>query len=214
MKQVDAAGALGVSQPYLSQLENGTRVGPSNLAQKAFALYKRPTVLPLPKSEQVGPVEPDYLEKQLAALGYPRFAHVRSDQWRNPAEVVLSAVVQSQLDSRLVEALPWVIAKFPDMNWRWLRDNTKLRNAQNRLGYVVHLAKEVADKVTPDELNKEVLSAWEQELESARLARETTLCWESMRAPQRRWMRDHRPAAAAHWNVLTTLTADQLHYAT
>ncbi len=51
----------------------------------------------------------------------------------NPAEVVLGAVVQRELDTRLVEALPWVLKMYTDLNWEWLRDRVKLQNAQNRL---------------------------------------------------------------------------------
>jgi transcriptional regulator with XRE-family HTH domain len=213
MTQVQAASTLDISQPYLSQLEKGKRVAPPDLIQKAMAMYKvSPTALPLPKPEQATAVEPDYLEKELAALGYPGFAHVRSEERRNPAEVVYSAVLQSDLDTRLVEALPWVMTQFPDLNWCWLRDNTKLRNAQNRLGYLVHLAIEVAKKAKngPD---VETLSSWERDLEEARLARESTLCRESMPQREREWLRSHRPAAAEHWNLLTSLTSEQLRYA-
>lgn len=213
MTQVQAARALDISQPYLSQLENGARVATANLLRKAQALYKAsPTVLPLSQPEQAITVEPDCLERDLAALGYPGFAHVRAEQRRNPAEVVFTAVVQSDLDARLVEALPWVMAEFPDLNWCWLRDNAKLRNVQNRLGYVVHLAKEVANKAKSAP-NLEALSAWERDLEEARLARESTLCRDSMPEREREWLRSHRPPPAEHWNILTSLTSEQLHYA-
>src|SRR4051812_46925800 len=143
--QARAAAALGVSQPYLSQLEKGSRVVGTTLAQRAAALYGlSPTVLPLPTSEQAESVTPDILQRDLAGLGYPKFAHVPSSDQRNPAAVLYSAVVQSNLDTRLVEALPWVIGTYVDLDWPWLRDHVKLRNAQNRLGYLVHLAKEVS----------------------------------------------------------------------
>jgi len=206
MTQLQAAQALGISQPFLSQLENGARVASAALAQKAMDLYKpSPTLLPLREPEQATAVEPDRLEMELAALGYPGFSHMRSKERRNPAEVVFSAVVQSDLDTRLVEALPWVLSRFPDLDWCWLRDNAKLRNAQNRLGYLVHLARQVA--------NVTALSSWERDLEEARLAREGTLCRDSMPQPEREWLRSHRPPAAEHWNLLTSLAPDQLPYA-
>jgi transcriptional regulator with XRE-family HTH domain len=213
MTQVEAARALAISQPYLSQLEKGTRAAPPELVRRAIAVYKlSPTALPLPDPERAATVKPDSLEKELAALGYPGFAHVRAQQRRNPAEVIFSAVVQSDLDSRLVEALPWVMTRFPDLNWCWLRDNTKLRNAQNRLGYIVLLAKELAREARRG-LDVDPFSAWERDLEEARLARESTLCRESMPRREREWLRSHRPAAAKHWNLLTSLTAGNLHYA-
>jgi transcriptional regulator with XRE-family HTH domain len=200
LTQVAAARALKVSQPYLSQLETGLREAGTGLARKATKLYRLPpTALPL--SEPVGAnSSSDDLQRKLAALGYPGFEHVRSKVPTNPAAVVLAAVVQPDLDTRLVEALPWVLTKYPDLNWEWLRDRAKLHNAQNRLGYVVHLAKHTAAK-------------WKEDLDAARLAREGTLCRDSMPEPERNWLRSHRPPAAAHWNLLTSLTAEQLPYA-
>lgn len=212
LTQAQAAVKLGVSQPYLSQLERGARSPRTALERKAAALYRHPTVLPLPDSEKAAAVGPDDLQRELAALGYPKFAHVRSDDQCNPAGVVFTAVIQRDLDTRLVEALPWVMSTYTDLDWPWLRDRVKLRNVQNRLGYVVFLAKQVASSRTSDN-NTQALSEWEQDLEEARLAREDTLCRDSMSQRERSWLRTHRPSAAAHWNLLTSLTPEQLPYA-
>ena len=123
--------------------------------------------------------------------------------------MVLSAVVKPDLDTRLVEALPWVLGAYTDLDWAWLRDRAKLQNAQNKLGYVVHLAKETVDSRNA----VQVLSKWQEELEEARLAREGTLCRDSMPERERAWLRENRPAAAVHWSLLTSLTAGQLPYA-
>jgi hypothetical protein len=53
----------------------------------------------------------------------------------DPAEVVLRAILARDFDTRLIEALPWVLFTFPDLNWEWLRDAAKLKGAQNRLAY-------------------------------------------------------------------------------
>ena len=45
------------------------------------------------------------------------------------------------------------------------------------------------------------------------IAREGTLCRDSMPERERTWLRLHRPEAAAHWSLLTGLTAEQLPYA-
>jgi hypothetical protein len=132
----------------------------------------------------------------------------------NPAEVVLSALANRDLDTRLVEALPWVLSAYSDLNWEWLRDRAKLHNAQNRLGYVVHLAKHTAGSSPERHGAVTVLCQWENDLEEARLAREGTLCRDSMPERERAWLRTNRPEAAAHWNLLTSLTANQLPYAT
>jgi transcriptional regulator with XRE-family HTH domain len=216
LTQVKAAEVLGVSQPYLSQLEKGLREASRELVCKAAHLYKLPpTALPLTEPLDSREAHPDELQQELASLGYPGFEHVRASAstLSNPAEVVLRVVAQRDLDTRLVEALPWVLSKFTDLNWEWLRDRTKLRNAQNRLGYLVHLAKEAASKLPEGHEAAPVLSKWQQELEEARLANEGTLCRDSMPAAERAWLKTNRPAAAAHWRLVTSLTADQLSYA-
>ncbi len=209
MTQVVAARALGVSQPYLSQLEKGLRASSGALARRAAKLYKLPAALPLAEPSELHKLSADDLQRKLASLGYPGFEHVRSKTVRNPAEVVLGAVLKPDLDTRLVEALPWVLRAYTDLNWEWLRDRAKLHNAQNKLGYLVHLAGQTAGELP----RRQVLSRWEKELDDARLAREGTLCRDSMPEPERKWLKANRPAAAAHWNLLTSLAAEQLSYA-
>ena len=213
LTQVVAARALDVSQPYLSQLETGLRVASAELARKAAKLYELPAAFPLPKPLNIPGTTPDELQRKLAALGYPGFEHVRSKAVSNPAEVVLNAVVEPDLDTRLTEALPWVLSTYTDLNWEWLRDRAKLNNAQNRLGYLVHLAEQTARALPEGQSAVRVLSRWENELEEARLAREGTLCRDSMSEPERNWLRANRPEAAAHWSLLTGLTTEQLPYA-
>jgi transcriptional regulator with XRE-family HTH domain len=205
LTQVTAARSLSVSQPYLSQLEKGLRVASDRLARKAARLYELPpTALPLPDGS-VRDLSPNDLQRRFAALGYPGFEHVRSSAATNPAEAVLNAVVKRDLDTRLVEAVPWVLSTYSDLDWDWLRDHAKLHNAQNRLGYLVYLA----DQTAP----AGVLSKWKVEIEEARLASEGTLCRDSMPEREKNWLRKNRPEAAVHWNLLTSLRADQLPYA-
>jgi len=207
LTQVMAARSLKVSQPYLSQLETGLRTAGAPLARKAARLYKLPpTALPLPELFVAQQSRPDDLQNRLASLGYPGFEHLRARQTSNPADVVLSVVIQRDLDTRLVEALPWVLKTYPDLNWEWLRDRVKLQNAQNRLGYLVHLSRELAG-ASPQ------LTRWENELEEARLASEGTLCRDSMQESERKWLRANRSICAAHWNLLTGITTEQLPYA-
>ena len=213
LTQVEAAQRLGISQPYLSQLERGVRRAPDKLAEKAAALFGRPTALPRRTPEEYPERwDPERLQGALAALGYPKFGHVWGGALENPAAVVLGALVQQDLDTRLVEALPWVLGRYVDLDWGWLRDECKLRDVQNRLGYVVHLAKGVLAREGGASTAVEVLTGWEQELERARLAREETLCRESMPQAERKWLRAHRPEPAVHWNVLTNLRAEELAY--
>ena len=77
LTQVQAARRLGVSQPYLSQLEKGDRPITSELARSSATLYRlSATALPMPESgPQQVPANADTLARQLAGLGYPGFAH-------------------------------------------------------------------------------------------------------------------------------------------
>lgn len=214
LTQKQAAAALGVSQPYLSQLEMGQRPVTPELACAAAALYRLPaTALPMPEPPSKEHVaDAAQLASKLSGLGYPGFSHLRARK-ANPAAVVLEALLQDDLETRLAEALPWVLLKYPDLDWAWLVRHVKLHDVQNRLGFLVAVAKGLTADRPEFESALAHLSLVEQQLERARLAREDTLCRESMPAAERRWLQSHRSALARHWNLLTGLTADQLSYA-
>lgn len=214
LTQKQAATALGVSQPYLSQLEMGQRPVTQELARAATALYRLPaTALPLPEPSPEGEVTgPAQLARQLSGLGYPGFLHLRPRK-ANPAAVVLEALLQSDLETRLAEALPWVLLMYPELDWAWLVRQAKLHDVQNRVGFLVAVAKKLAaDRPEPEPALSQ-LTTVEQQLERARLVREDTLCRESMPAAERRWLKTNRSALARHWNLLTGLSGDQLSYA-
>ncbi|AMN46456.1 hypothetical protein ACG33_04945 [Steroidobacter denitrificans] len=214
LTQKQAAEALGVSQPYLSQLEKGQRPVTPELARAAVRLYRVPaTALPLPEPLTEGNVaDATQLARQLSGLGYPGFAHLRPRS-TNPAAVVLEALLQKDLETRLTEALPWVLLKYPDLDWSWLVRHAKLLDVQNRLGFLIAVSKALATDRPEFESAFRQLSAVERQLDRARLAREDTLCRESMPTAERRWLKTHRSALARYWNLLTGLTADQLSYA-
>jgi len=159
-----------------------------------------------------GVADETQLARQLSGLGYPGFGHLRARK-ANPAAVVLEALLQADLETRLTEALPWVLLTYPELDWDWLVRHAKLQDVQNRLGFVVAMAKSLADNKVEHERAFQHLSAVEQRLERGRLAREDTLCRESMPAAERRWLEANRSPLARHWNLLTGLTADQLAYA-
>jgi transcriptional regulator with XRE-family HTH domain len=214
LTQKQAAAALGVSQPYLSQLEMGQRPVTPELARAATALYRlSATALPKPEPPSTEDVaDAAQLARQLSGLGYPAFSHLRPRK-ANPAAVVFEALVQDDLESRLAEALPWVLLTYPDLDWVWLVRHAKLHDVQNRLGFLAAVAKDLAAGRPEFESAFTQLSAIEQQLERARLAREDTLCRDSMPAAERRWLQAHRSTLARHWNLLTGLTANQLSYA-
>jgi len=209
--QAEAASKLGLTQAYLSMVESGHRPVTSSISELALKVYDLPpTVLPLESS--TGSADENELQADLGALGYPGFAYLRGKPTRNPAQLLFSALDRSDLDSRLVGALPWLTYTYADMDWDWLVTNAKVRDRQNRLGYVVALARKLCNQGTdPARLNKLVSS--QSLLERSRLAGEDTLCHDSMTQAERKWLRSHRPQEARHWNLLTDLDVRNLAYA-
>jgi transcriptional regulator with XRE-family HTH domain len=210
--QVRAATRLGVSQPYLAMLENGSRPVTHDLAARAMQVYDLPPTA-LPPAE--GPhqdVDAGSLAGDLAALGYPGFAHLRPRRWKakNPGQVLLTALAQDELEARLVEALPWLLLRYGNVEHRWLVREAKLRDLQNRLGFVVSLARRAAAR-RQDERTVERLKDLEAALDRSRLAREESLC-KSLSEAERRWLEANRPDEARHWNLLTDWTPDHLRY--
>ena len=147
LTQVEAAAKLGVSQPYLSLLEQGERNAPPSLARRAAKLYRMPaTKLPVTMAVTPRPrVGPERMAKDLAALGYPGFAYMRGGRRRNPAEVLFNALAQNNLEPRLTEALPWVLVQYADLDWNWLVSAVKQHDLQNRLGFLTALAVQMAE---------------------------------------------------------------------
>jgi transcriptional regulator with XRE-family HTH domain len=209
--QERAARKLGVSQPYLSLLEKGTRRVPEKLARKATTLYGLSAAkLPMKTGwHNVQANNDDALASDLAALGYPGLSYLKSRRKRNPAEVMLSALRADNLDSRLAEALPWVLLKHPDLNWEWLVGAAKVNDLQNKLGFVTNVARRLAEKLGKHE-TVSLLREQESVLEQSRLVREETFCHDSLTQSERRWLRSNRSNEAKHWNLLTDLSPEQL----
>jgi hypothetical protein len=211
MSQVEAAACLDVSQTLLSLMEKGLRSVTPPVAQKAVTwLHVAPEELPLSLKTRH---DDDQLAAELGTLGYPGYSYLHGEL-RNPAEVLLDALDRPNLDARLAEALPWLPLRYPNMNWEWLTAEAKLHNRQNRLGFVVALAEKLAKKQAKRE-TAERLSQVSATLEESRLAKSDTLGQEWWPPSQRSFVRKKRSRLAAHWNLNTRLTADDLaHLAT
>jgi len=214
LSQVEAANRLGVSQPYLAMLESGRRRLTPEFARRAMRVYDLPpTVLPPSGLLSRHRADAETLANDLAALGYPGFAYLRrrNRKPKNPGEVLLAALSQDDLEARLVEALPWLVLRYWTLDREWLVREAKLCDLQNRLGFVVSLARRLAERAR-DAQKARALNDLETELERSRLAREDTLCKASLPEPERRWLAEHRPEEAKHWNVLADWTVDALRY--
>ena len=208
--QQAAARHLGVSQAYVSMLESKRRRVPQSLLPKLVRHYRlAATALPAVDVSD-GPFDPQKLAGALGALRYPGFAYLRHRTSRvNPASVLLQALRQSHLEPRLAMALPWLVFEYPDLDWNWLVQRAKLSDLQNRLGFVVALARQLAER--HNQVEKAVtLAHVEESLEHARLMREDTFCRDSLTEAERRWLRERRPADAQHWNLLTNVDAEHL----
>ena len=216
LNQQRAARELGVSQSYLSMLEKGRRPLIPELARKMVRIYKlSPSSLPPSRPSMASrKVTPDQLASHLAGLGYPGYAYLPSPrQQKNPAELLLTALAEEQLEARLFEALPWLMLKYWDMNTEWLVQQAKLLDLQNRLGFVVSLARKAGARSPSRNPKRDaVLEELESRLGRSLLAKEELLGGKDFSDAERKWLRRHRPKEARRWSVLSNWRPEVLRY--
>ncbi len=214
LSQQKAAAELGVSQSYLSMLEKSQRPLSRELARRMVQVYRlSPATLPPSQlSWQPKTTDVEQLATDLAGLGYPGFAYLRSRRTpRNPSELLLSALAQDQLEARLFEALPWLVLKYWEMDLEWLVQQAKLHDLQNRLGFVVALARKAGQRsALRDSRREAALEHLETRLRGSLLAREELLAGVS--ESERRWLKKHRSKEARDWNVLSNWRPEALRY--
>lgn len=210
-EQQDTATKLNLSQPYLSLIEAGKRPVTEKLACRAVRVFKLPpTALPIKSLSKKARFKPDdLLASRLAGLGYPKFSHLKKVKKVNPAAVLMSALEEDELDSRMVEALPWLIFNFSDMDWTRVMNSAKLNDAQNRLGFLLSLAHDLS-KQRKDKnktvLFKELLSS----LDKSRLMFNDSFRRKSLTESEKAWLKKKRPQNARYWRVLSNLSARHL----
>jgi transcriptional regulator with XRE-family HTH domain len=216
LNQQRAAGKLGVSQSYLSMVENGERTLTPGLVRRVVRVYNLSPVS-LPPSQghlQRNKVTPDQLAADLAGLGYPGFAYLGKPRLnKNPSELLLTALAQDRLEARLFEALPWLVLKYWNMDTDWLVQRAKLHDLQNRLGFVVSLARKAGLRsASPDPRRDKVLATLESTLRRSLLAKEELLGKSRVSGAERKWLKKHRPREAREWNVLSDWRPEALRY--
>jgi transcriptional regulator with XRE-family HTH domain len=210
--QEEAALKLGLTQAYLSMVESGRRAVSAYLRLRALEVFDLPpTSLPL-ESEGTLLLGEGELKSNLGALGYPGFGYLRGKPKHNPVQLLFYSLNQSDLDVRVVEAFPWLAYTYVDMDWNWLVDNVKRHTRQNRLGFVLTLAGELATR-SGDTTRFGKLNFYQKVLDRSRLVMEDTLCHDSMTKAERKWLEHHRSPEARHWNLLTDLEVKNLAYA-
>ena len=214
LTQREVAARLGVSQSYVALLERGKRPLTPSLARKAARfLNLRPTAVPCDPHPRSKRTTTDSLAKSLSALGYPGFAYLRAGWTRNPSEVLVEALQQDDLDSRVAEALPWVLLNYPDLDRDWLLRETRLHGLTNKLGFLVSLALRFLEQRGNHQPGTyRVLQELEQSLEQSRLEAESIL-GPRLSEAQKEWVRQNRTEDANRWHVLTTWRPEHLQYA-
>ncbi len=211
--QTQAAERLGMTQAYLNLLENGKRHLTPKLVRRAASAYGlSPEVLPLTETFRPSPTSDKELADWLATLEYPGFAYLGTHTAeKHPYEVLLTALGQTSLDGRVAEALPWVAMKYvhPDA---WLVETARKFSLQNKLGFVVRVARRVAETRSDNGRSRELVRL-EDMLEDSRLAKEDFFYRPPRSQSERDWLNQNRTADAAHWNVLTDMRPERLSYA-
>jgi transcriptional regulator with XRE-family HTH domain len=212
--QNEAARRLGVSQPYVVMLEKGKRPLTPALARKLMTVYHlSPAVLSVPDTFVPEPTDGQRLAEYLALLGYPGYAYLRPHiAKRNPGEVLLTALAQNNLESGLVEALPWLLLRYWEMDFAWVVEHAKKLDLQNRLGFVVSLARSVSEANRQNEPRTRALAELESTLNRSRLANEDDFLRPARNHVERQWLVQNRPEDARHWNLLTDLRPEHLGY--
>ena len=212
--QTAAAARLGVSQSYVALLEKGHRRLPPKLARKAVRIFRLPAgLLPL-SGKDLSIVTPSELARDLGRLGYPGFAYLRGAPMKNPGEVLLAALARPQLDSRIAEALPWLLLNNPELDNSWLVTQARLLNVTNRLGFAVDLARRVCERNGETKTSRyRGLSRLADSLRVGRLEAEDTFAQDSLTEAERDWLRVNRSADARAWHLLTDWRPELLPYA-
>jgi hypothetical protein len=123
-------------------------------------------------------------------------------------DVVLGALLADDVDARVVEGLPWLLFRYPDLDWDRLVAFAKQHDAQNRLGFLVALASRVA-AAKGDMVAAELLERREQALQRSLLQHDDTFSRTSLTQAERRWLAANRSPEAKRWHVLATLNADR-----
>jgi hypothetical protein len=154
------------------------------------------------------------IKDALGALGYPGFqslfSGLEAEEGHDPAVVLMAALACDRLDELVVEALPWLVLRFDNLDWQWLLAEARRRGVQNRLGFVVSLAvRAAAGSLGMDRLTR--LAAIEEDLFACRLPKQETR-WLRMPPARRHSAAARRSQEAAQWGVPSSLRPDEIRF--
>jgi len=210
--QQELARRLRVSQTLVALWESGSRRPSGGVLKRLQRWGFEIEATALPFRPDVDARTVDFVLEG-ADLGYPGFAHYRRGAARwNPAQLLLTALARDTLARRVAEALPWLALRYWDMDWGWVSREAKLQDLQNRLGFTLLLARELAANRGMQEVTGRLLSV-EQDFRRSALARVDTYCNEGMTNSEREWLRSRSSREAKAWNVLSDLQPEYLNHA-
>jgi hypothetical protein len=132
---------------------------------------------------------------------------LRQTRKLNPAELLVRTLSARNVEARLVEALLWLLVNYPNVDWPWLLSAAKQNDLQNRVGFLVTVAREVAERQGLVAV-AEALRRWESVLENSKLQKEDGFVPDALTEAERKWLRNNRSSAAARWNLLTNVSAE------
>jgi transcriptional regulator with XRE-family HTH domain len=211
-EQIETAEKLGVSQSYLSLMETGKREITKRVSLRAIKVFGfPPTALPIERNfDESVSIKNDEIAKDLGTLGYPKFAFLKSRRKKNPLEVLLLALKTENLESRMVEALPWLIFTYSELDWEKLFKLVKINDLQNKLGFVICLARKLAENLK-DMDKVQFLLKKESELSNSRLFQESIFnC--NLTETEINWVKNKRSKEAKFWRILSDLEVKHLDY--
>jgi len=212
--QRQVAQELGVTQAYVSMLEKERRHLPAHVVSQVLRQYEvDPLALPLHGKESWSELDSARLTTQLASLGYPGFAYMRAQSTWNPSELLIASLAKDNLETRVAEALPWLVLNYDKMDWNWVMDESKLRDAQNRLGFTVTLARKVAERNGLSVATSR-LASLENRLQRSKLEHVGTFCNERMSTAEKQWLQNRSTPEAKQWNILSDLAPEHLAHVT
>jgi hypothetical protein len=145
----------------------------------------------------------DRIKASLGGLGYPGFRYLAPTPVKvDPREVLFEALLADDLDQRVVDALPWVLAHRNGLDLRALADQVRSAGLQNRLGFLIEITVSAAKGLRCTEVT-EKLEPFLVALREVRRRNEDTLAKASMSQVERRRLHRSRPKAARFWRLLT-----------
>jgi hypothetical protein len=128
---------------------------------------------------------------------------------KHPSKLLLTALAQKSLDARVAEALPWVALQYAQAD-SWLIENARRFNLQSRLGFIVSLARRVAE-IRRDGTRSIELRQLENLLDESRVAEEDPFYRALRTENETEWqLRKNRTEDAAHWNILSDMKPEHL----